>query len=179
MFGLGSLIGGAMKIGGSIFGGYKASQAMKQVRKNLDNQLRENQDWYDRRYNEDATQRADAQRMLAMTNQAIKERNKAAAGTQAVMGGTEESVAATKAANANALADTASQIAVAGANRKDDIENKYIANKANINKQLNDMQTQKANNIVNAVNGVSSAANDIAVNSGLDDIQLWNRKNEV
>lgn len=168
-----------MKIGGSIFGGYKASQAMKQVRKNLDNQLRENQDWYDRRYNEDATQRADAQRMLAMTNQAIKERNKAAAGTQAVMGGTEESVAATKAANANALADTASQIAVAGANRKDDIENKYIANKANINKQLNDMQTQKANNIVNAVNGVSSAANDIAVNSGLDDIQLWNRKNEV
>lgn len=179
MFGLGSLIGGAMKIGGSIFGGYKASQAMKQVRKNLDNQLRENQDWYDRRYNEDATQRADAQRMLAMTNQAIKERNKAAAGTQAVMGGTEESVAATKAANANALADTASQIAVAGANRKDDIENKYIANKANINKQLNDMQTQKANNIVNAVNGVSSAANDIAMNSGLDDIQLWKRKNEV
>lgn len=179
MFGLGSLIGGAMKIGGSIFGGYKASQALKQVRKNLDNQLRENQDWYDRRYNEDATQRADAQRMLAMTNQAIKERNKAAAGTQAVMGGTEESVAATKAANANALADTASQIAVAGANRKDDIENKYIANKANINKQLNDMQTQKANNIVNAVNGVSSAANDIAMNSGLDDIQLWKRKNEV
>ena len=108
MFGLGSLIGGAMKIGGSIFGGYKASQAMKQVRKNLDNQLRENQDWYDRRYNEDATQRADAQRMLAMTNQAIKERNKAAAGTQAVMGGTEESVAATKAANANALSDMAS-----------------------------------------------------------------------
>lgn len=179
MFGLGSLIGGAMKIGGSIFGGYKASQALKQVRKNLDNQLRENQDWYDRRYNEDATQRADAQRMLAMTNDLIKQRNKAAAGTQAVMGGTEESVAATKAANANALADTASQIAVAGANRKDDIENKYIANKANINKQLNDMQTQKANNIVNAVNGVSSAANDIAMNSGLDDIQLWKRKNEV
>ena len=124
MFGLGSLIGGAMKIGGSIFGGLKASQAMKQVRKNLDNQLRENQDWYDRRYNEDATQRADAQRMLAMTNDLIRQRNRAAAGTQAVMGGTEESVAATKAANASALADTASKIAVAGANRKDDIENK-------------------------------------------------------
>lgn len=168
-----------MKIGGSIFGGIKASQAMKRVEKNLNQQMQDNQNWYDRRYNEDATQRADAQRMLAMTNQAIKERNKAAAGTQAVMGGTEESVAATKAANASALADTAAQIAVAGANRKDDIENKYIANKANINKQLNDMQTQKANNIVNAVNGVSSAANDIAVNSGLDDIQLWKRKNEV
>lgn len=179
MFGLGSLIGGAMKIGGSIFGGYKASQAMKQVRKNLDNQLRENQDWYDRRYNEDATQRADAQRMLAMTNQAIKERNKAAAGTQAVMGGTEESVAATKAANANALADTAANIAIDSAHRKENIENQYIKKKDRINDKLNYMQINKAKAISKAVGGVGSAASDIAVNSGLDDIQLWKRKNEV
>lgn len=177
MFGLGSLIGGAMKIGGSIFGGIKASQAMKQVKKNLEQQKRENQDLYDRRYNEDATQRVDAQRMLAMTEEAIRNRNKAAAGTQAVMGGTEESVAATKAANAQSLADTAAQIAVAGADRKDDIENKYMATKASLNKQLNDMQTQKGNNIISAVNGVSSAAADIAGNSGLDDIQLWKRNN--
>ena len=162
MLGLGSLIGGAMKIGGSIFGGLKASQAMKQVRKNLEKQQRENQDWYDRRYNEDATQRADAQRMLTMTMDAIRDRNRAAAGTQAVMGGTEESVAATKAANANALADTAAQIAVAGANRKDNIESQYITRKGAINDKLNNLQQQKANNIISAVNGVSSAASDIA-----------------
>lgn len=165
-----------MKIGGSIFGGIKASQAMKQVQKNLEQQQRENQDWYDRRYNEDATQRADAQRMIAMTNEAIKERNKAAAGTAAVMGGTEESLAATKAANASALADTAANIAIAGANRKDQIENQYMTKKDSINDKLNNLQTQKANNIINAVNGVSSAASDIAANSGLDDIQLWKRK---
>lgn len=151
-----------MKIGGSIFGGLKASQAMKQVRKNLEKQQRENQDWYDRRYNEDATQRADAQRMLTMTMDAIRDRNRAAAGTQAVMGGTEESVAATKAANANALADTAAQIAVAGANRKDNIESQYITRKGAINDKLNNLQQQKANNIISAVNGVSSAASDIA-----------------
>lgn len=151
-----------MKIGGSIFGGLKASQAMKQVQKNLEKQQRENQDWYDRRYNEDATQRADAQRMLTMTMDAIRDRNRAAAGTQAVMGGTEESVAATKAANANALADTAAQIAVAGANRKDNIESQYITRKGAINDKLNNLQQQKANNIINAVNGVSSAASDIA-----------------
>lgn len=167
MFGLGSLIGGAIKIGSSIFGGIKASQAMKQVEKNLNQQMQDNQNWYDRRYNEDATQRADAQRMLAMTNQAIKERNKAAAGTAAVMGGTEESVAATKAANANALADTAAQIAVVGANRKDQIENQYMAKKDNINQQLNNLKVNKANNIINAVNGVSSAVSDAA--SSFDD----------
>ena len=166
-----------MKIGGSIFGGIKASQAMKKVQKNLEQQQRENQDWYDRRYNEDATQRADAQRMLTMTNELIKQRNKAAAGTRAVMGGTEESVAATKAANANALADTAAQIAVAGAQRKDSIENQYMSRKDTINKQLNDMQTQKANNITNAINGVSSAASDLAGGS-LDDIIVLGKKKD-
>lgn len=159
---IGSLISGGLKIAGSIFGGIKASQAMKKVQQNLEQQQKENQDWYDRRYNEDATQRADAQRMLTMTNELIKQRNKSAAGTQAVMGGTEESVAATKAANAQSMADTASQIAVAGAQRKDNIENQYLDKKATINKQLNDLQQQKANNIINAVNGVSGAASGIA-----------------
>lgn len=173
MFGLGSLIGGAMKIGGSIFGGIKASQAMKQVENNLNDRMRENQEWYDRRYNEDATQRADAQRMLAMTMDAIRDRSMDAKGTQAVMGGTEESMAATKAANAKALADTAAEIAVAGANRKDQIESQYMAKKDSLNDKLNNLQTQKANNIVNAVNGVSSAASDIASNSGLDKYQLF------
>ena len=177
MLGLGSLIGGAMKIGGSIFGGIKASQAMKQVQKNLEQQQRENQDWYDRRYNEDATQRADAQRMLTMTNELIKQRNKSAAGARAVMGGTEESVAATKAANAQTMADTASQIAVAGAQRKDNIENQYLDKKATINKQLNDLQQQKANNITQAVGGVSSAAADIA-GGALDDIIVFGKKKD-
>lgn len=178
MFGLGSLIGGALKIGGSIFGGYKASQVTKQVLKDLTQQQRENQDWYDRRYNEDATQRADAQRMLAMTMDAIRDRYRQAAGTQAVMGGTEESMAATKAANANALSDTASKIAISGLNRKDNVENMFRQRKDQLNEKVNNLKLAKANNIISAVNGVSGAANDIAVNSGLDDIQLWNRKNK-
>lgn len=160
-----------MKIGGSIFGGIKASQAMKKVENNLKQQQAENQTWYDQRYNEDATQRADAQKILAMTNEAIKNRNRQAAATAAVMGGTDESVAASKAANANALADAASQIAIAGANRKDSIENQYMTKKDNINKQLNDMQMKKAENITNAVNGVSSAAAGIA-EGGLNDILI-------
>lgn len=151
-----------MKIGGSIFGGIKASQAMKKVENNLNDRMRENQDWYDRRYNEDATQRADAQRMLAMTMDAIRDRSMDAKGTQAVMGGTEESMAATRAANAKALSDTAAEIAVAGANRKDQIESQYMTKKDSLNDKLNNMQIQKANNIVNAVNGVTSAASDIA-----------------
>lgn len=155
---IGSLIGGALKLGGSIFGGISASKAMKKVQKNLENQQRENQDWYDRRYNEDATQRADAQRILAITEQNIRNRNRQAAGTAAVMGGTDESVAATKAANASAMADAASQIAIAGEQRKDQVESQFMTRKENINKQLNDLELKKANAISGAVQGLSNAA---------------------
>lgn len=151
-----------MKLGGSIFGGISASKAMKKVQKNLENQQRENQDWYDRMYNEDATQRADAQRILAITEQNIRNRNRQAAGTAAVMGGTDESVAATKAANASAMADAASQIAIAGDQRKDSIEQQYMATKASLNDKLNEMEKQKANAISQAVQGASNAAGSIA-----------------
>lgn len=151
-----------MGIGGAIFGGISASKAMKKVQKNLENQQRENQDWYDRRYNEDATQRADAQRILAITEQNIRNRNRQAAGTAAVMGGSDESLAATKAANASAMADAASQIAIAGDRRKDNIEQQYQTTKASINEKLNELEKQKANAISQAVQGVASSASNMA-----------------
>lgn len=175
MLGLGSLLGGAMKIGGSIFGGISASRAMKNVKKNLEGQMADNQSWYDRRYNEDATQRADAQRMLQMTEDNIRNRNRQAAGAAAVMGGTDESLAAARAANANAMADTAAQIAVAGANRKDAIESQYMAKKDALNKEMNDLEKQKANAISDAVAGVNNAAAGLA-GGALDDISIFGKK---
>lgn len=158
MIGIGSLIGGAVGIGSSIYGGIKASQAMKKVKGNIEQQRRDNEDWYNRRYNEDATQRADAQRILTQTAEAIKQRNRAAAGTAAVMGGTEESVAATKAANAQAMADAASRIAVAGEARKDNIEQQYQQRDQALQGQLNNMEVNKANAITQAAAGLAGAA---------------------
>lgn len=159
---LGSAIGGALGIGGSIFGGISASKAMKRVKKNLEDQMQENQNWYDRRYNEDATQRADAQRILTITNDNIRQRNQAAAGAQAVMGGTEESVAAAKAANNQALADATSQIAVNGERRKDQIEGQYMQTKADLNEKLNNLEQAKAQNTAQAVQGVAQAGSNMA-----------------
>lgn len=155
---IGSLIGSALGIGASIFGGIKASQAMKGVKSNLEQQRRDNQNWYDRRYNEDATQRADAQRILTQTAEAIKQRNKSAAGTAAVMGGNAESVAAEKAANAQAMADAASRIAVAGEARKDNIEQQYQQRDQELQGQLNNMEVARANAITQAASGVAGAA---------------------
>lgn len=158
----GAITGGVLGAGASIWGGISASKAMKKVKANIEQQQRENQDWYDRRYNEDATQRADAQRILTMTQESIKNRNRQAAGTQAVMGGTEESVAAARAANNEALADATSQIAVNGEARKDSIEQQYMEKKADLYNQLNNLEEAKAKNTAQAVQGVAQAGANIA-----------------
>lgn len=159
---IGSIAGGALGAAGSIFGGISASKAMKRVQKNLQAQKEANQNWYDRRYNEDATQRADAQRILTQTEESIRNRNRQAAGAQAVMGGTDESTAAAKAANAQALADATSQIAVNAENRKDQIEQTYQQRDSQINEALNNLEMNKAQAISQAVQGVAKAGAGIA-----------------
>lgn len=159
---IGSIAGGALGAAGSIFGGISASKAMRRVKKNLQAQKEANQNWYDRRYNEDATQRADAQRILTQTEESIRNRNRQAAGAQAVMGGTDESTAVAKAANAQALADATSQIAAGAENRKDQIEQTYQQRDSQINEALNNLEMNKAQAISQAVQGVAKAGAGIA-----------------
>lgn len=159
---IGSIVGGALSAGGAIFGGISASKAMKKAKKNVEAQRKKNQDWYDQRYNEDATQRADAQRILTQTEESIKQRNKAAAGSAAVMGGTDESVAAAKAANNEALADATSQIAANAEARKDNIEATYMQNDTAFMEQLNNIEIGKAQAVAQAVKGVANVGSSIA-----------------
>lgn len=165
---IGQLASAGMKIGGAIAGGIMKRKALKEQKKMLERQQKENQDWYNRRYNEDATQRADAQALLTKTEDSIRQRNAAAAGTQAVMGGTEESVAAAKAANNQALTSAVSNINVAADARKDNIESQYLQTKQSINNQMLQLQKDKMNNIDTAVAGVQSAASDISKSGLLD-----------
>ena len=75
------------------------------MRNNIKEAQAENETWYNRRYNEDATERADAQRILELTRENIRQRNQAAAGATVMGGATEEAVAAVRAANNEAEAD--------------------------------------------------------------------------
>lgn len=155
------IAGATLKTGASIFGGISGARAYKKVKKNIQAQRQKNQDWYDRRYNEDATQRADAQRLLTLTEENIKNRNRQAAGTQAVMGGTEESTAATKAANNQVLVDSTAQIAAAADARKDNIEQQYRENDDKYQQQINNAILGKQQQIQGAVQGVSEAADGL------------------
>lgn len=158
---VGSIINGALKLGSSIFGGISASKAAKRAKKLVEEQKQKNQDWYNRRYNEDATQRADAQRILNKTTEAIKNRNKSIAGRSAVMGGDDASIAQEKALNAQAMADATSSIVTLGEGRKDIIENQYLTTDANLTNKLVDIENNRANAIADATKGVAGASGDI------------------
>ena len=147
---------------GKIAGDTAPKKEKKKAKKNNKQQSRRNEDVNDRRYNEDATQRADAQRILTKTEESIRNRNRQAAGAQAVMGGTEESVAAAKAANNQALADATSQIAVNAEARKDQIEQTYQQRDAQIDDALNNLEIKKSEAISSAVQGVAQAGAGIA-----------------
>lgn len=159
---VGSIIGAGIGALGSIFGGLSASSAMKQRRDGVLRLQRENKDWFDRRYNEDALQRADALALLERTKEAVRNRNQRAAGVQAVMGGTDESVAHEREAGNKAIADVTTNIAADGARRKDQIEAQYRAQDAALQGQLNDIERDRANATSEAIKGVASAGANIA-----------------
>ncbi|MCM1142186.1 MAG: hypothetical protein NC453_26750 [Muribaculum sp.] len=158
----GQIIGAGISAVGSIFGGIKASEAMQEAKKGVEKQKQKNQDWYDRRYNEDATQRADAQAILSRTEESIRNRNRAAAGTAAVMGGTVEGQQAAQAANNEALTNATTTIAANADRRKDAIENQYLQTDNQLQGQLNDIERQRAGQIAEATKGVTQAGANIA-----------------
>lgn len=159
---IGTLIGAGLGIAGSIFGGMKASRAAKKAKAYQEQKLRENQQWFDRRYNEDATQRADAQRMLTKTQELLRKRNQQAQGVQSVMGSSEESVANMQSAGNEALAETASRIAAQGEQRRDAVEQQYLQNKNAGLDQLANIEQGRAQATAQATAGVLSAAGGIA-----------------
>jgi hypothetical protein len=166
---LGGIIGGAAGALGGIFGGISKNRMLREQARMVNEQKRENQDWYDRRYNEDATQRADAQAILTQTADMIKRRNQQSAGAQAVMGGTEESAAAAKEANAKALSDAVSQIAVAGEQRKDQIEGQYLNRRDALNAHLRELRGQRQDGFQMASNAIGGGINGFAAGMGYEE----------
>lgn len=165
---LGTLIGAGLGLASSIAGGIANRKARQKQEQMIAQQQKENQAWYDRKYNEDPTKRADTVRLLTQMQEQIKNRNKAAKGRQAVMGGTEDSTTAVKEANNKTLADTTAQIVAANDARKDNIENQYRARKSQLQGQQMGLEAEKAADTANAVAGVAGTAANIAaaVDSG-------------
>lgn len=151
----------------SIAGGIAARKEREKARRMMQQQLRENQATFNRTYYEDPLVKFKA--LMTETGNAMRARTNAARGTQAMMGGTEDSVAAVRGANTEALADAARKRVVDFENRKDTIMDKYLNRKAAIQGQIIQDQYNQANDIARTVQGVAQVGGHIA--NGLDSVQ--------
>lgn len=154
---IGAAIGAGLSVAGGIIGGRAAAKAAKAANKIVDQQMTDNQNWYDKRYNENFLQRSDAQQALNYAREQARDLYSRAEGSAAVTGATDESLALQKEAGNKMLADTTSNIAAQADTYKQGIENQYMSQKsARINKRIGILQ-QKAQGIASAVQGVSAA----------------------
>lgn len=140
----GAIIGAAASIIGSSISADQARKAAAIKEEELKKREERHAATYARRINQDYTKRADAQRMLSLTRDALKKRAEVAAGRQAVMGTTDSGLAAEREMAANVMADTASQIAAAGEAQKDAIEQEYEKQQDNISQERAGIASNKA-----------------------------------
>ena len=162
----GAIIAAGISAATAIAGGIAKANARKRADNRIDELSKREQDTYDRRYNERATERADAQRILTNVEERIKQRNKAAAGRAAVMGGTNEAAAVEKEANNKLLSDAVSQINAQGASRQDALDAQHMKALSAFTDAKVNSDIQKAQATGEAIQAAGQVAGQIA--GGLD-----------
>lgn len=149
---LASILGAAAGLASSIFGGIRANKQAKRAEAELNNQREKNNDWYRRRYNEDATQTAEAQSMLRRAREEAARQLREARGVQTVMGGTNEAVAQAQEAGSRLISNTLGEIANKATARKDAIETQYRNADNSYAQQYMNLYNQRAANATAAAN---------------------------
>lgn len=164
------MIGAAIGLATSVAGGIMANKAARKQRKEMREARQRQLNSQIRRYNENGLQRASAQAMLNRVQDYIAQRSKQAQGAQAVMGGSEASVAATKEANAQALAGTASNIVAQDDARKDALQAQIDKDNARYNEQEAQAKAAQAQALAGAVSQAGSA-----VGSAVDSLKFGSK----
>lgn len=163
----GSLIGGGLKVAGSIFGGIQAARAASKQRKSAKQEMAANNNYLAKKYYEDATQRADAQAVINSMKESLASANRNQAGMNAVMGSSNEVVAAQKQAASNAIADTMQSINAAAVQQKDNLESNVRAQNAALNERIRNSYGQQAQAIQNMAQQVGNVGSNIMSNLNL------------
>ena len=165
------MIGTLISVGAGILGSVMSSRTARKQQESqqteLDRQKAENAAWYNRRFYEDGTQRADVQRSLTRAQDTLRRNSRAASGQAAVTGASNATVAATKEANNQAYADMVSQAAATAEARKDAVEQGYLEQKRNLSKQQIDADAARANAKIGAINTAVQAVGTAA--AGLEE----------
>ena len=162
---IGSLIGAGVAALGSGINAIMGARASSRRKRELAKRERDNQFWYDRRYNEVGHERADAQRLLTKMREAQADRMSRAAGANAVMGGSSARVASEQVAANKAMGDTIASIDAAQEARKDRIENQYLGRKDAIAAARDKVDAAEQANLANAASVASAIGANIAASA--------------
>lgn len=146
---LGGLIGGAVGLGASIFGGSKAAKQRRKMNQYLNQQDTENKAWYNTNALSDYTQRADAQNLMGQLRNTLTKQNKIAANTAVVTGATPEQQAVKQEQSNKVISDTFSNLGSMGQQYKDRVTDKYLSRRENIANQRMGMMEGKAQSYEN------------------------------
>ena len=155
---IGSVVGGLAGIGGAIGAGIAGRKAYKKNMGILNDMRQDSQNWYDREYNSDFTQRADAQAALNNARRILDERYRRAEGAAAVAGASDESVALQKQAANEVLGDVTSDTVGQAEAYKEGVRNNYVNQQTAFNQAEMDLNSKKAANVATQAAGLATAA---------------------
>lgn len=161
-----AIIAAIIGAGASIYGANKAGKnsadANAAAKSTMDEQLRRNEQWWQQKQNENALNTPEAQAALSKAREMAAEQMAAARGTQAVMGGTDASIAATQQSVNKMLGETVGGIAAASTARKDAAEQTYINRNNELSRQLIDYYSGRAQQSAAAGSGALQSLGGIA-----------------
>ena len=160
------IIAALVSAGASIYGANKAGKnsaaANAQAEGTMNEQRLRNEQWWQQKQNENYMDSAEAQAALGKAREMAAEQMAAARGTQAVMGGTDASIAATQQSVNKMLGETMGGIAAASTARKDAAEHTYINRNNELSRQMIDYYSGRAAQNAQAGSGAMSALGGIA-----------------
>ena len=164
---IGALIGAGLSAVSSIVGGIAARKKEREASALLNNQLRENQAWWNNIKFGDGLKRGSALAMIANNAEHWRREKQDAKGTNAVMGIDNEEVIAE--AGNRSRTDLNRQLIHENERYTQQAEQQYLNTKAALKGQQYAALGQEANNIANTVKSVGAVAGHIA--NGLDSVQ--------
>ncbi len=150
-------IGAVGGIASSLIGGAQAAKAVRAAESRQRSQEAREAAWYNRRFYEDYLDTSAGQNLVRRAKEWAREQNRRAAGTQAVTGGTEASVAAAKEAGNKMVGDTIASIAATDQSRKAQVDNMHRQAESQFAQMDMNRELQRAQNISNASQNMSNA----------------------
>ena len=159
------VIAGLLGAGASIYGSWKSGKQSAEADANaknvMDAQKAANDAWWAQKQSENYMDTPEAQAAIAKARELAAEQMANARGVQAVMGGTDASVAVVQKSANKMLADTISGMAVQQTARKDAAEQMYLNQNNQLSNQLVNYYGQKSANSAAAGSGALGALGKI------------------